>query len=135
MKLHLIICVLIFYEKVQSSRLSKAENYFFVVQSGVTQSNACILKEFPVDNYSDPMIHCGLSCNALSQCVGVDVIGHERKSCRLLYGFTALIPKHATSDETVRYQKVWSFIHLYDKMEWDYSLIWIIWLNNLFFLL
>lgn len=123
MKLHLIICVLIFYEKAQISRLSKAENYFFVVQSGVTQSNACILKEFPVDNYSDPMIHCGLSCNALSQCVGVDVIGDERKSCRLLYGFTALIPKHATSDETVRYQKVWSFIHLYDNMEWDYSLI------------
>lgn len=106
MKLSFIVCVLVFLEKLQMSRLSKAENYFFYVQSGVNQSNACIFKELSVENSTNPMIHCGLHCLALSQCVGVDIIRNEPKRCRLLYGFPSLIPANETSNETVRYQKV-----------------------------
>lgn len=72
MKLSLIICVLVFLEKIQMSRFSKAEIYFFFMQSGVIQSNACISKEFSVENSTDPLIYCGLHCVALLQCVGVE---------------------------------------------------------------
>nr|XP_034309688.1 ficolin-2-like [Crassostrea gigas] len=44
-----------------------------------------------------------MPCNALSQCVGVDIVGDEAKRCRLLYGFPALIPSDTISDD--RYQK------------------------------
>lgn len=60
------------------------------------------------------MIHCGLQCLALSQCVGVDIIGNRPK--RLLYGFLALIPTNKTSDETVRYQKV-KYTFFFDMYE------------------
>lgn len=90
------------------SRFSKAENYFFCMQSGVIQSNSCIFKEFSVD----PLIYCGLHCVALLQCVGVDIIGNEPKRCRLMFGFPALIPVNETFDETIRYQKVqYTLIH------------------------
>lgn len=112
MKLSLIVCVLVFLEKLQMSRFSKAENYFFFMQSGVIQSNACISKEFSVENSTDPLIYCGLHCVALLQCVGVDIIGNEPKRCRLMFGFPALTPANETSDETIRYQKVqYTFIH------------------------
>lgn len=103
MELSLIVCVLVFLEKFQMSRLSKAKNHFFFMQSGVIQSNACIFKDFLVENSTDPLIYCGLHCVALSQCVGVDIIGNEPKQCRLLYGFPALISVNETSDETIRY--------------------------------
>lgn len=84
------------------SRSSKAENNFFYVQSGVIQSNACILNEFEIDNSTiSARLLCGMPCNALSKCVGVNIIGDEAKSCRLLHGFPALIPSHKTSEETV----------------------------------
>lgn len=111
MKLPLIICAFVFCENFQMRRSSKAEHYFSFVQSGMAQLNACILKELSVDSSTDPMKHCGLQCNALSQSVGVDIIGNKAKYCRLLYGFPALIPAHTTSDETVRYQKVLHFTH------------------------
>lgn len=105
MKFYLIILVL--SEKVQMSLLSKVENVFLYVQSGMTQSNACVLKETPVNNSTvSALLKCGIHCNALSQCVGVDIIGKEAKRCRLLYGYPALISTHTASDETVRYQKV-----------------------------
>lgn len=62
------------------------------------------------------MIHCGLQCLALSQCVGVDIIGNKPKRCRLLYGFPALIQTNKTSDETVRYQKV-KYTFVFDMYE------------------
>lgn len=122
MKLYFIICVFVFSEKLQMSRSSTVESYFFYVQSGVTQSNACILKEFPVKNSTvSALLKCGMHCNALSQCVGVDIIGKEAKRCRLLYELPALIPTLTTSDETVRYQKV---LHFYNYMfECDHFLL------------
>lgn len=94
------------------SRFSKAENYFFFMQSGVNQSIVCIFKEFSVEHLTYPMIYCGLHCVALLQCVGVDIIGNEPKRCRLMFGFPALISVNETSDETIRYQKVqYTFIH------------------------
>lgn len=105
MKFYLIILVL--SEKVQISLLSKVENVFLYVQSGMTQSDACVLKETPVNNSTvSALLKCGIHCNALSQCVGVDIIGKEAKRCRLLYGYPALISTHTASDETVRYQQV-----------------------------
>lgn len=69
----------------------------------MTQSDACVLKETPVNNSTvSALLKCGIHCNALSQCVGVDIIGKEAK----LYGYPALISTHTASDETVRYQKV-----------------------------
>lgn len=112
MKFYRIICFLFFSVKLQITRLSKAENDFFYVQSGEKQSNACILNEFAIDNSTiSAWLQCGMSCNALLECVGVDIVGEETKRCRLLYGFPALIPTHTTSDETVRYQKVQHFTH------------------------
>lgn len=92
------------------SRSSKAKNNFVYVQSGVTQSNACILNEFAI-NTCNPTIsarlQCGMPCYALSQCVGADIIGGEAKRFRLLYAFLALTPTPLTAPkETVRYQKV-----------------------------
>lgn len=82
-------------------------NNFVYVRSGVTQSNACILNEFAIDNSTlSARLQCGIPCNALLECVGVDIIGRETKRCRLLSGFPALIPTQTTSDETARYQKV-----------------------------
>lgn len=105
MKFYLIILVL--SEKVQMSLLSKVENVFLYVQSGMTQSDACVLKETPVNiSTVSALLKCGIHCNALSRCVGVDIIGKEAKRCRLLYGYPALISTHTASDETVRYQKV-----------------------------
>lgn len=104
MKFYLIILVL--SEKVQISLLSKVENVFLYVQSGMTQSDACVLKETPVNNSTvSALLKCGIHWNALSQCVGVDIIGKEAKRYRLLYGYPALISTHTASDETVRYQK------------------------------
>lgn len=109
-----IICVLVFSEKLQMSLSSKVENYFLFVQSGVTQSNACILKELPVNNSTiSALLQCSLHCNALSQCVGMDIIGNEAKRCRLFSDFPDLIPAYATSADTVRYKKVLNVIHLY----------------------
>lgn len=86
---------------------SKAENNFVYVRSGVTQSNACILNEFAIDNSTiSARLQCGMPCNSLSQCVGVDIVEREAKRCRLLYGFSALVPNLTASDDTVRYQKV-----------------------------
>lgn len=117
MNFYLIVCALVLFEKLQMCRLSKGENYyFFYVQSGINQSNACVIKELSVKNSTDPMIHCGLQCLALSQCVGVDIIGNRSKRCRLLYGFPALIPTNKTSDETVRYQKV-KYTFFFDMYE------------------
>lgn len=83
---------------------SKVENNFLYVQSGLAQSNACILNEFEIDNSTiSARLQCCVPCNALSQCVGVDIVRGEAKRCRLLCGFSALIPSHTTSDETVRY--------------------------------
>lgn len=108
MKLYLLICVFVLSGKLQISRSSKVENYFHFVQSGVTKSNACILEEIPVNNSTvSSLLQCGLHCNPLSQCVGVDITGDETKLCRLLYEFPALIPTYTTSGETVRYSKVY----------------------------
>lgn len=108
-----IICFLVFSEKLQMSGSSKVENNFLYVQSGLAQSNACILNEFEIDNSTiSARLQCCAPCNALSQCVGVDIVRGEAKRCRLLYGFSALIPSHTTSDETVRYQKVLHFTHI-----------------------
>lgn len=108
-----IICFLVFSEKLQMSGSSKVENNFLYVQSGLAQSNACILNEFEIDNSTiSARLQCCVPCNALSQCVGVDIVRGEAKRCRLLYGFSSLIPSHTTSDETVRYQKVLHFTHI-----------------------
>lgn len=108
MMLYLLICVFVLSGKLQISRSSKVENYFYFVQSGVTKSNACILEEIPVKNSTvSSLLQCGLQCNALSQCVGVDITGNETKRCRLLYEFPALIPTYTTSGKTVRYSKVY----------------------------
>lgn len=107
MKFNLIISFLFLFGKLKITRSSKAENDFVYVQSGVTQSNACILNEFAIDNSTlSARLQCGIPCNALLECVGVDIIGRETKRCRLLRGFPALIPTQTTSDETARYQKV-----------------------------
>lgn len=96
------------------SRSSNVENFFFYVQSGVTESNACILKEFPVNNSTvSVFLQCVLPCNVLSHCVGVDIIGDKAKRCRLLYGFTDLIPTQKTLDEPDRYQKVSFFFFMF----------------------
>lgn len=80
MKLYLLICVFVLSGKLQISRSSKVENYFYFVQSGVTKSNACILEEIPVKNSTvSSLLQCGLQCNALSQCVGVDITRNETK--------------------------------------------------------
>lgn len=138
MKLSLIVCVLVFLEKLQMSRLSNEENHFFYVQSGVNQSNAGIFKELSVKNSTDPMIHCCLHCLAFSQCVWVDIIGNKPKRCRLLYGFPALIPANKTSDDTVRYQKVkytfhWLcmngmryFLDFYSLIYWSFLLFFVL---------
>lgn len=105
MKFHVAIVFLFFSGKHQMSHSSKAENKFVYVQSGETQSNSCILNEFAIDNSTiSAQLQCGMPCNALSQCVGVDIVGDEAKNCRLLYGFPALVPSNTTSDD--RYQKV-----------------------------
>lgn len=117
MKLYFIICVFVFSVKLQMSRSSKVESHFLYVQSGVTQSNACILKEIPVKNASLSFVSMWL---ALSQCVGVDIIGNEAERCHLLYEFPALIPT-LTAGETVRYQKVLHFINY--MFECDYFLL------------
>ncbi|XP_065930298.1 ficolin-2 [Magallana gigas] len=84
---------------------STAENKFRSVQSGNTTSNSCILDEFPIDNPKvSARLQCGMPCNARSQCVGFDIIESISKTCRLLRGFTALIPSHTIS-EAVRYEK------------------------------
>lgn len=105
MKFHVVIVFLFFSGKHQMSDSSKAENKFVYVQSGETQSNSCILNEFAIDNSTiSAQLQCGMPCNALSQCVGLDIVGDEAKSCRLLYGFPALIPSDTISDD--RYLKV-----------------------------
>lgn len=108
-----IICFLVFSGKIQMSGSSIEENNFLYVQSGLAQSNACILNEFEIDNSTiSARLQCCVHCNALSQCVGVDIVRGEAKRCRLLYGFPALIPCHTTSDTSVRYQKVLHFTHI-----------------------
>lgn len=95
MKFYLIIFVLVLSEKVQMSLLSKVDNVFLYVQSGMPQSNACVLKETLVNNSTvSALLKCGIHCNGLSQCVVVDIIGKEAKRCRLLYGYPALISTH-----------------------------------------
>lgn len=106
MKLYLLICFLAFSEKLAMCYSSTAENKFRSVQSGNTTSNSCILDEFPIDNPKvSARLQCGMPCNARSQCVGFDIIESISKTCRLLRGFTALIPSHTIS-EAVRYEKV-----------------------------
>lgn len=106
MKLYLMTCFLAFSEKLAMCFSTTAENTFRYVQSGNTTSNSSILNEFPIENPKvSARLHCGMPCNALSQCVGFDIIGSLAKTCRLLRGFTALIPSHTTS-EAVRYEKV-----------------------------
>lgn len=114
---------------------SKVENYFLFVQSGVTQSNACILKELPVNNSTiSALLQCDMHCNALSQCVGMDIIGNEAKRCRLLSDFPDLIQAYATSADTVRYKKVLNVIHLYAWLKGDhfFFLVFIVIFNGLF---
>lgn len=106
MKLYLMICFLAFSEKLAMCFSSTAENTFRYVQSGNTTSNSCILNEFPIENLKvSARLQCGMPCNALSQCVGFDIMESISKTCRLLRGFTALIPSHTTSG-AVRYEKV-----------------------------
>lgn len=106
MKLYLLICFLAFSEKLAMCYLSTAGNIFNYMQSGNTTSNSCILDEFPINNQKvSARLQCGMPCTALSQCVGFDIIESISKTCRLLRGFTALIPSH-TTPEAVRYEKV-----------------------------
>lgn len=81
MKLSLIVCVLVFLEKIQMSRFSKAEKYFFFMQSGVIQSNACISKEFSVENSTDPFDILWLAlCCSFTMCWS----GYHRKRTKTL---------------------------------------------------
>lgn len=106
MKFYLLICLLAFSEKLAMCYSSTAGNIFSYMQSGNTTSNSCILDEFPINNQKvSARLQCGMPCTALSQCVGFDIIESISKTCRLLRGFTALIPSHTTS-EAVRYEKV-----------------------------
>lgn len=81
-------------------------NLFLYVQSGKTPSDTCILNEFPIYNSTVSVQLCCMQCSALPQCVGIDIIENEAKTCRLLRGFTAVIPTPTTSNEAVRYEKV-----------------------------
>lgn len=86
---------------------STVENDFFSIQSGEIPSSSCIINEIQIGNSTlSPPLQCGLYCNTLSQCVGMDIIGKNQKTCRLLNGFAALIPMHTTSEQAIRYQKV-----------------------------
>lgn len=106
MKLSLLICFLAVSEKLAMCYSSTAGNTFRYVQSGNTTSNSCILDEFPINNQKvSARLQCGMPCSALSQCVGFDIIGSISKTCRLLRGFSVLIPSHTTS-EAIRYEKV-----------------------------
>lgn len=82
---------------------SSVENDFFVIQSGKIPSTSCLINEIQITNST---LQCGLYCNTLTQCVGMDIIGNDQKTCRLLNGFAALIPMHTAPEQALRYQKV-----------------------------
>lgn len=86
---------------------SSVENDFFVIQSGKIPSTSCLINEILITTSTlSPRLQCGLYCNTLTQCVGMDIIGNDHKTCRLLNGFAALIPMHTEPEQAVRYQKV-----------------------------
>lgn len=86
---------------------SSVENDFFVIQSGKIPSTSCFINEIQITNSTlSPRLQCGLYCNTLTQCVGLDNIGNDQKTCRLLNGFAALIPMHTAPEQALRYQKV-----------------------------
>lgn len=88
---------------------SSVENDFFVIQSGKIPSTSCLINEIQLqiaNSTLSPRLQCGLYCNTLSQCVGIDISGNDQKTCRLLNGFAALIPMHTASEQALRYQKV-----------------------------
>lgn len=81
-------------------------NLFLYVQSSKTPSDTCIQNEFPIYNSTVAVQLCSMQCSALPQCVGIDIIENEAKTCRHLRGFTAVMPTPTTSNEAVRYEKV-----------------------------
>lgn len=86
---------------------STVENDFFSIQYGETPSSSCNINEIQIGNSTlSPRLQCGLYCNTLSQCVEMDIIGNDQKTCRLLNGFAALIPMHTASEQAIRYHKV-----------------------------
>lgn len=106
-KMRIISYFIVVIEILSIVSSSTVENDFFVTQSGEIPSTSCLLNEIQIENSTlSPRLQCGLYCNTLSQCVGMDIITKDPKTCRLLYGFAALIPMHTTSEQTVRYQKV-----------------------------
>lgn len=68
---------------------------FFYIQSGETPTSSCIILKFKKGTqHFHSQLQCELYCNTLSQCVGMDIIGHDQKTCRLLNGFAAFITMH-----------------------------------------
>lgn len=119
MKLSLIICVLVFLEKIQMSRFSKAENYFFFMQSGVIQSNACISKEFSVENSTDPLIYCGALCCSFTMCWS----GYHSKRTKTLSTYV-WIPCIDSSK-----WDIWRNNQISEGTIYSYSLIWMNWMQ------
>lgn len=119
MNFYLIVCALVLLEKLQMCRLSKGENYyFFYVQSGINQLNACVIKELSVKKFdrSYDTLWFAVSCSFTMCRSGYHRKQRKQKRCRLLYGFPALIQTNKTSDETVRYQKV-KYTFVFDMYE------------------
>ncbi|XP_062578867.1 ficolin-1-like [Saccostrea cucullata] len=79
-----------------------------LVQSGETPSSSksCILAEFLETNTSASLrIECGVQCSRTEQCVGMEIAGTKEKVCRIVKGFSALIPSQTSSGSISRYQK------------------------------
>lgn len=107
MKMGIISYLTVVFDILSIVSSSSVENDFFLIQSGEIPSTSCLLNEIQIENSTlSPRLQCGLYCNTLSQCVGMEIISKDPKTCRLLNGFAALIPTHATSEQAVRYQKV-----------------------------
>ncbi|XP_048755555.2 ficolin-2-like [Ostrea edulis] len=84
---------------------SRVENGYVVIQTGQLPSKSCALYEFPVVGTSSARIQCGIECNKLNHCIGMDVIESDVNVCRLLSGFSALIPANSSNNHCSRYQK------------------------------
>lgn len=114
MMLYLLICVFVLSGKLQISRSSKVENYFYFVQSGVTKSNACILEEIPVKNSTvSSLLQCGLQCNALSQCVGS---GYHKERNKTLSPFVWISRSNTNLHDIRQNRQIFEGIHFINYM-------------------